>query len=246
MSFKYFCSVLTVGIVSVSLHCGAVSLDLARFKGKAEVELAKLVGQKNMTTAAGKIYFVDGASSIELEPIFDEAAFLYVVQIKDGVLPVPNLLLAYKLDLAGGEGPVFAQVSANEGNFLYASAEVGMILLKEGVAEDIGNQLLKKLVTASPQGQFEYIKELFAIRYEMPVSELKNVFPILRLHPDVQEIEPSFENYREPFAFQPALPLPDSGVVDADQYRDLTKRLKAQGLKFLTETTVPADLQGPK
>lgn len=219
----------------------AVTLDVSKFRSKAKASLENVIGRQNIV-GREKIIFRDGAGSTDLEPLFDYASFIYVVTPKEGIFPTKDLRLGYRLTLKGNEDMVLFSDSSN-GDIAIAMPGEGVATLDSNASKNEAEQLVQKLTQLSPSGDFQHLAATGVITFIVPILESAVIFKELTQSKFITSIELSYENYRIPFEFDPILTVKDTGKIDADKYRELTKKLKMQGLNFTTETTVPQDLQ---
>lgn len=231
---------VAIGLVlSFSTH--AVSLATDKLKTKAKTALENSVGKHNLE-GDGEIWFRDGAGSTNLEPLFDYAAFVYVVTPKADILPEPGLKLGYRLLLNGNEDIVFFS-RTDQGQLLISLPGEGVATLNPQVSKAEVNEFIAKLSQLSPAGDFQHLDEVGALSFKVPILDAKKIFTELRQSKLVKTVELNYEAYRIPFGFDPVLSVQDTGKIDADKYRQMTKKFKSQGLRFSSETTVPEDLQ---
>lgn len=235
-------SIFVVLAILLTTGVHAVTLDIGKFKSKATVELIKAVGEKQIQ-GVGAVYFRDGAGSLDLEPVFDYAAFVYVVKVKAGILPGEDLRLAYRLSLNGNEDIILIKDPGQEPNFTVAMPGSGIVTFKDGVSEQEVNNLIAKMRKAAPAGEFSYLDAIGVLTFKVEVVQAPDVLQVLQGESIVEAVDLENEVYRVPFQFDPAVAVNEKKKIDADKYRGLTKKLKADGLSFASETTIPEDLQ---
>ena len=243
MKYKLSNLVLVSLVVLVAQASLAVTvLHLDRFREKGLAAVTEAVGAKNIV-GEGRVFFKDGAGSMDLEPLFDHAAYHFVVTVKTGVLSSDDLRLGYRLNLSGSEDLVLLADPEKNPQFPVAMPGEGLVVLKDGAKEKSVASLLAKLKTIAPKGEFTHLKAVGVLVYQVKVLEAPAILKELKRSGLASSVEPNYENYRVPFRFEPAIEVRETGRIDADKHRTLTKKLREEGYRFATETTVPADLQ---
>lgn len=231
-----------LALMLVAFSAQAANLDLAKFRAKGQAETQKIVGVENVLEE-GRVIFRDGAGSTDLEPFFDYGAFYYVVPVKDGVLP-KGASLAYRLWLNGTEDAVLVEISGEPASLVVSMPDSGIVTLVEGASQKDVDALLAELRAKAPEGEFTYLKNIKILTYQVKVLEMASTYQLLRGSKIVQAIDQNYEVYRTPFEFDPPQEIGETGVIDADKFRGVVKRLREEGWKFASETTVPEDLAG--
>lgn len=127
------------------------------------------------------------------------------------------------------------------GDFIVSMPGDGIVTLDSKASESSVDDLVRQLERAGATVQ--RLSEIGVLTYQAKISASAQILSILKAHKAVAAVEADFESYRAPYVFDTALLIAKRGVIDADSYRQSTKRLKDDGLPFVTETTIPTRFQ---
>jgi hypothetical protein len=220
----------------------AVTLNLEKFRNLAREKLAELVDLDSEVTGNARVIFVDGASSIDQPPANDLGAFYYEVKTKAGILPIDDATLAFRLSLAGSTEIVLVK-HAIDGNVAIANLTSGNVAFKEGASDAEKAVFIEELRETFRQATVDYFDALGMFSYEVPFRSIRDMSDYLRASDLIQNVELNLEVYPIMFQIDKAVTVKKKGTIDADYYRGTVKELKNSGVEFVTETTVPEELQ---
>ncbi len=231
-----------LGCLLFSYNTQATTLNLAKFQSKGQHVLEQAIGRQNIF-GPGSVIFRDGAGSIDLEPLYDYASFIYYVSLRPEVTPLKGLKIGFRMLLNGQQDIVLLSPAPIKGQIAISAPGEGIAALVGDAKKEEIESLIKKLRQTSPKGEFSYLEAIAVITFKVSLVDTPRVFGALRKSPSVKSVELNYENYRIPFEFDLVTRVSGVDTIDADKYRRITKQLKDSGLRFTTETTVPRDLQ---
>ncbi|RCK79458.1 MAG: hypothetical protein OZSIB_0098 [Candidatus Ozemobacter sibiricus] len=226
------------------LQDGAVTLNLEFFSRHALAEAKKVFGADGIIEDSVRLFFIDGAASLDLPPCFDLASVLCVMKLKEGYPGSPDLQLAFRLRLQGTTDFVLLKdPKANPSVQIFYPGQ-GIVTLVESCPMKKMQEIVEAMQKAIPQGTFGALTSLQIITYRVATENVPQVMPILANYSqfiDAHEVDG--EVYPVPFAFDNPRLLPDRGRIRPDHYRTITAQLKKEGIPFTTETTIPPEFR---
>lgn len=240
---NYICLLVSLVFLS-SRPVNAVNLDLEKFKNKAHTQILETLGKKNFSEKRiGQVIFVDGAGSLDLQPLFDYGAFYYLLSPTHSVLPYKQLQIAYRVGLNGSEQIVQIEFLQKDEVRVSDLGSLLVTLKDSDKAMEVAKRLVTDLKLISPEGKFKIHESLRVMVLKMPPRDTIEILKRVRAARIAKSVDLNNQVYRVPFTFAPLVKVSDSGKIDAEKYRSLVKMLKAEGRVFATEPTVPDDLQ---
>jgi hypothetical protein len=219
----------------VVLFLLASSLGFAQELSKEQIIRVseKLIKDKNLhilvKNEPGELFVHEGASSIDLEPIYDNSSLVYIKKLNSKFLDYwEYIIVEYPVN---GEDPRLHIGAIDEANNLYlSSSKEATIVYPFGYGDEKIMNDLKRIGILEKQVQIFSGMDMATLRLPEEVF-IGKVLILLSNLPEGANIELNNFNYRVPFRFEPLKKVEKVNFL-FDSYRTFTKELKLEGKKF--------------
>lgn len=218
----------------------AKQLSLQKFVTKAKSQIGNVL---STSVTGGEVLFQDGAGSTNLLPIYDYASLFFVAEGGSFQNFSEGVRVAYRLSLQGFEEIVLVNItpSGQSGLLVYKAGE-SIITLTDNADPAVVDQLIKDAQLKVQGASIQNLKEIGVIVVNSEVTDMIKILNVISSSHVVKDVSLSEETYRVPFTFDEPVRMQQVGSINPDDFRTVTAELKAQGLPFTTETTIPKEL----